>query len=62
LLSKKKFGLNIHTNSDERLVVRGKITEKGNSNRSKSRSKPRKPQIGKTCNYYRKLGHIVANC
>lgn len=29
---------------------------------SKNRSKPRNPHAGKTCNYCRKLGHIVANC
>ena len=62
LLSKEKFDLDIHADSAEGLVVRGKTTEKGNGNRSKNRSKSRKPHAGKTCNYCGKLGYIVANC
>ena len=62
LLSKEKFDLDIHADSAEGLVVRGKTTEKRNGNRSKNRSKPRNPHAGKTCNYCGKLGYIVANC
>ena len=62
LLSKEKFDLDIHADSTERLVVRGKTTEKGNGNRSKNISTPRNSHAGKTCNYCDKLGHIVANC
>ena len=58
LLSKEKFDLDIHAESAEGLVLRGK-TENGNG---KSRSKSKNPHAGKTCNYCRKLGHIVANC
>jgi len=45
LLSKKKFDLDIQTDSAEGLVVRGKTTEKGNSNRSKNRSKSKNPHV-----------------
>jgi len=61
LLSKEKFDLNIHADSGEGLVVRGKIIQNGNGNMSKNRSKPRNPHADKTSNYYGKLGHIVAN-
>ena len=60
MLSKEKFDLDIHANSAEGLVVRGK-TEKGNGNKSKNRSKSKNPHAGKTCNYCGELGHIVAN-
>ena len=58
LLSKEKFDLDIHVDSAEGLVVRGK-TEKGSG---KNRSKSKNPHAGKTCNYCGKLGHIIANC
>jgi len=49
--------------SAERLVVRGRTTEKrGNSGRRKNSSKFRNPHASKTCNFSGKLGHIVANC
>ena len=50
-----KFDLDIHADSVEGLVVRDKITEKGNGNGSKNRSKSKNPHAGKTCNYYGKL-------
>ena len=62
MLSKEKFDLNIHADSAERLVIKGKTTEKENGNKSKNRSKSKNPHAGKTCNYCGKLGHIVANC
>ena len=62
LLSKEKFDLDIHADSAEGLVVRGKTTEKGNGNKSKNRSKSKNPHASKTCNYCGKLDHIVANC
>ena len=45
MLSKEKFDLDIHANSVEGLVIRGKTTEKENGNRSKNRSKPKKVKI-----------------
>jgi len=60
LLSKEKFDNDIHADSAEGLVVRDKTTEKGTDNRKKNRSKFRNPYAGKTCNYYGKLGHIIA--
>jgi len=62
LLSKEKFDLDIHADSAEGLVVRGKTTEKGNDNMSKNRSKSKNSHVEKTSNYCGKLGHIVANC
>jgi len=63
LLSKEKFDHDIHIDSAEGLVVRGKTTEnKGNCSRRKNRSKPRNPHAGKTCNYSEKFGYIAANC
>jgi len=47
----------IHANSTERLVVRGRTTEKGNGNRTKSRNS----YACKTYNYCGKLGHIIVN-
>jgi len=61
LLSKEKFDVDIHADFAERLVVRGRTTEKGNVNRSKNCSKSKNPHASKTCNYCGKLGHIVAN-
>jgi len=58
LLSKKKFDHDIHADSAERLVIRGRTTEKeGNGNRKKNYSKSRNPHSNKTCNYSGKLGH-----
>jgi len=62
LLSKEKSDLDIHADSTEGLVVRGKTTKKRNDNRSKNHSKCKNSHAGKTCNYCGKLGHIVANC
>jgi len=63
LLSKEKFDHDIHTDSAEGMVVRGRTTEKrGNGGSRKNCSKFRNPHAGKTCNYCGKLGHIVANC
>jgi len=62
-LSKEKFDHDIHADSAEGLVVRGRTTDKrGNGSSGKNRSKFRNPHSGKTCNFYGKLGHIVANC
>ena len=62
LLSKEKFDHDIHTDSAERLVVRGRTTEKrGNDSRRKNHSKFRNPHVGNTYNFYGKFGHIAAN-
>jgi len=63
LSSKEDFDHDIHTNSTTGLILRGRPTEKvGNSGWRKNRSKSRNPHTGKTCNFYGKLDHIVANC
>jgi len=63
LLSKEKFDRDIHTDSAEGLVVRGRSTGKvRNGVRRNNHSKSKNPHAGKTYNLCGKLGHIVANC
>jgi len=63
LLCKEKYDHDGHIDSVEGLIVRGRTTEKrGDGGRRKNHAKSRNPHAGKTCNYYGRLGHIVANC
>ena len=62
LLSKEKFDLDVHTDSAEGLMVRGRPEKKGNGKGKKNRSKSRNPHANKTCRYCGKLGHIQASC
>ena len=64
MLSKEKFDHDIHTDYVVDLVIRGPSEKGGNGGKRRNRSKSRKSRnsyAGKTCNYYGKLGHIVAN-
>ena len=63
LLFKEKFNHDIHIDSAEGLVIRGRTTEKGgNGSRRENHSQSRNVHAGKTCNFCDKLDHIIANC